>query len=156
MDCGGRIDGAPWGGNVTREARTRGLEGTVIDGATRDTEDIIALGYPVFVRSATLPHTHGLFYTTCMNSEPVQVGKFPYAVMVAPGDIVVGDADGIVIVPAERAAEILELAKRRHDDDHRLHALLEAGKVHGDPEVNAQVAKSRALEGVEQAEGYRW
>src|SRR5882762_4035016 len=61
MDCGGRMDGAPWGSNVTREARTRGLEGTVIDGVSRDSEEIVEMGYPTFTRGVTLPHTHGLF-----------------------------------------------------------------------------------------------
>lgn len=156
MDFGGRVDGAPWGFNVTREARTRGLEGTVVDGATRDSEEIVEMGYPTFVRGVTIPHTHGLFYSTCLNTEPVQIGVFPYAVMVAPGDIIVDGADGLVVVPAERAAKLLEKAKRRHEHDLRSAALFASGKVHGDPEIDAQIAGSRAMEGVKQAEGYKW
>ncbi len=156
IDAGGRMDASPWGGNVTYESLTRGLEGTVIDGVTRDSQEIIDSGYPVFTRGVTLSHAHGLFHSTCLNNEPVQIGVFPRAVLVAPGDLIMGEADGLVVVPAERAKEILELAQRRHEGDMRFHELMKSGKVHGDPEVNAQVAKSRALEGVEQAEDYKW
>jgi 4-hydroxy-4-methyl-2-oxoglutarate aldolase len=156
IDMGGRTDGGTWGGNITVEAMKRGLNGVVVDGGTRDIMQIIEAGFPTFVRGHTLKHTHGTFMSTCLNTEPVQIGTPPFSVPVAPGDIVIGNADGICIVPAERAEEILKLAQERHEGDLKMHKLLESGKKHGDPEVDAQVKVSRRLEGVKQADDYRW
>lgn len=156
IDAGGRMDGGSWGGNVSIEAKNRGLEGTVADGVVRDTEEILRLGYPTYCRGVDLAHSHGLFASTCLNSEPVQIGVGAHAVMVAPGDLVIGDADGLVVVPAERAAELLDLSKRRHEADLELGSLIASGKIHGDPEVDAQIAKAREFQSVEQPEGYKW
>lgn len=156
IDMGGRTDGGTWGGNITVEAIQRGLNGVVVDGGTRDILQIIDAGFPTFVRGHTLKHTHGAFMSTCLNTEPVQIGTPPFTVPVSPGDIVIGNADGVVIVPADRAEEILKLAQERHAGDLKMHKLLESGKKHGDAEVDAQVQVSRRLEGVKQAEGYRW
>jgi regulator of RNase E activity RraA len=156
IDVGGRLDGAPWGGNATLQAINKGLSGTVIDGATRDATEIVDIGYPVFTRGTTLRHTHGYFYSTCLNDYPVQIGAPPLQIMVAPGDIVVGDGDGVVVVPADRAGEILDLAQRRHEHDLKMHDVIRSGLVRGDPQVDELVAKSREYEGVEGAEGYAW
>src|SRR6266851_5188585 len=91
MDCGGRVDVGAWGVNVARQAQAKGLAGTIIDGACKDSEELIALQYPTFVRGVALQHPHGLFYSTCVNSEPVQIGAPPHAIMVAPGDLAIAD-----------------------------------------------------------------
>jgi 4-hydroxy-4-methyl-2-oxoglutarate aldolase len=114
------------------------------------------MGYPVFSQGVTLRHTHGYYYSTCLNDYPVQIGVEPMQIMVAPGDIVVGDNDGVVVVPGDRAAEILKLAQRRHAVDVEMGKLLKAGKGHGDKEIDDLIAEVRDLEGVEQAEGYKW
>jgi 4-hydroxy-4-methyl-2-oxoglutarate aldolase len=113
IDQGGRIDVAIWGGNTATRAKRIKLGGVVIDGATRDGEGVIEAGVPTFVRSTTPLHGHGTFRSTCYMSEPVQLG--PAAV--APGDLVIGDSDGIVVIPASRAIEIVKLAQERHDID---------------------------------------
>lgn len=135
IDMGGRTDGGTWGENGTIDAISRGLNGVVIDGACRDSEAIVELGFPTFVRGTTLRHTHGTFFSTNLNNEPVQIGAAPFAVMVAPGDLVIGEADGLVIVPAERAEEILELATRRHELDVEITEKMKGGKNFDDSEI---------------------
>ena len=155
VDMGGRTDGASWGDNIAIDARNRGLEGAVIDGGCRQTEAIREIGFPTFIRGKTLRHTHGTFYSTNLNNEPVQIGAAPFSVMVAPGDVIVGDADGLVVVPKETAAETLKLAEERHEIHKEARRVRLAGKGVGDAEVDALTVRSRRAEGVEQADGYR-
>jgi regulator of RNase E activity RraA len=81
-----------------------GLAGVVVDGAVRDVHAFSAIGLPVFARGATPagPYKHG----------PAEIG-YPVAcggVVCAPGDIVCGDADGVVVVPQARAEQVAERA----------------------------------------------
>jgi len=111
-DAGGRLDVAIFGSGSAVKAKKFGLEGFVIDGACRDTQGLIDVGCPTFVRGICLVHPSGMMLTTCINSDPVQIGVAPMAVSVAPGDLVMGDGDGIVVVPASRALEVLPLAQQ--------------------------------------------
>jgi regulator of RNase E activity RraA len=156
IDMGGRRDGSTFGGNISADAQHRGLSGVVIDGTNRDTDEIIELGFSVFSRGVSLRHTHGTYYTTNINSEPVQIGEIPFCVMVAPGDLVCGDADGIAIVPGDKAEEILPHVLERHEQDLAMKKLMREGRGHGDPEIDKILARVRELEGVKQAEGYRF
>lgn len=114
IDVGGRLDLTPWGSNATLLAKRQGLNGVIIDGACRDASQVVEIGLPVFSRGPCVLHSHGLLRTVCLNNEPVQLGSPPRSTSVAPGDIVIGDLDGIVVVPAARAAEVLSLAQERH------------------------------------------
>ena len=113
IDQGGRVDPTIWGGHTATRAKGVQLGGVVVDGACRDSDEIIAAGCPTFARSTTSLHGHGLIRSTCYNSEPVQLGT----ISVAPGDLGIGDADAIVVIPAARAAEILPLAQELHAQD---------------------------------------
>lgn len=113
IDQGGYVEKAIWGSNTSILAKELALDGIVIDGACRDNEQIIECDFPTFVKSTTCMHGHGSLRSTCYNSEPVQLGS----ISVAPGDLVVGDSDAIIVIPAERALEILELSKEMQDDD---------------------------------------
>ena len=113
IDMGGRVDVAPWGGNTAKDGKTRGVNGVVIDGACRDSEQIVGIGFPTFTRGTCSSNSHGKTLTTCLNSEAVQIGT----ISVAPGDLVIGDRDAIVVVPAGRTAEVLRLAQKRHELD---------------------------------------
>jgi len=113
IDQGGYVEKAIWGSNTSILAKTLDLGGIVIDGACRDNEQIIECGFPTFVRSTTCIHGHGTLRSTCYNSEPVKLGS----ISVAPGDLIVGNSDAIIAIPAERAGEILELSKEMQYDD---------------------------------------
>lgn len=96
-------DVAALGGIMGTACAVRGLAGAVLDAGVRDVEELEELGLPVFARGA-VPSTSVGRYVTVAKGMPVICG----GVEVRPGDIVVGDSDGVVVVPAERAAEVVE------------------------------------------------
>jgi 4-hydroxy-4-methyl-2-oxoglutarate aldolase len=104
---GGDCEVAVWGGLMTAGAIANGLEAAVLDGAVRDVTEIRRdFGFPVFARSASPGTTLGR-YKTVNSMIPVTIGD----VTINPGDIVVGDIDGVVIVPKDRAEEVLAAAR---------------------------------------------
>lgn len=107
ISIGGHAEVAVWGGLMTAGAVANRLEAAVLDGATRDIAEIKRdFGFPVFSRSASPGTTLGRF-KTLDSMVPVQIGD----VTINPGDIVVGDVDGVVVVPKEHAAEVLVMAQ---------------------------------------------
>jgi 4-hydroxy-4-methyl-2-oxoglutarate aldolase len=98
-------DTALWGEITTAEARKKGLAGLVANGNVRDLEGIRRQKFAVFARGTT-PRVMGRGALGEVNV-PVQCG----GAVVRPGDIVVGDIDGVVVIPQEKAEEILRLAQ---------------------------------------------
>jgi regulator of RNase E activity RraA len=114
---------AVWGGNVSKGMRHRGVAGVIIDGAARDPEEAEAVGFPVFAR-AQATATPPLDGPGEVNL-PVACG----GVVVNPGDIIVADTNGIVVVPPAAAAWVLRQVadlKHRHA---KAQAVLERGEV---------------------------
>lgn len=106
LDNAGRLDCTVWGGILSRLAKQRGLAGTVINGVCRDTAEAEACGYPLYSR--------GRFMRTGKDRVQVEAVQAPVSlgdVRVRPGDIVVADQDGVVVVPAERAREVFDRAR---------------------------------------------
>jgi regulator of RNase E activity RraA len=99
----GSLDVAAIGGLMGTAAKSRGMAGMVLDGAVRDVAELRALGLPVFARSVS-PGTAVSRYASVAKQVPVECA----GVTVAPGDIVVAGEDGVVIVPKDRAAEVLQ------------------------------------------------
>ncbi|EUB98910.1 Dimethylmenaquinone methyltransferase [Rhizobium sp. CF080] len=89
------------GGAVARAARLAGVVGVVIDGPCTDVAEILAEGLPVWCRGVSSVTTRQLDLGGTFN-RPVACGGVP----VLPGDIVLGDASGVVVLPADEAAEI--------------------------------------------------
>jgi regulator of RNase E activity RraA len=105
--AGGEPDVAVWGGLMTAGAVANGHAGAVLDGGVRDLTEIRRdYGFPVYARDVSPGTTLGR-YRTVASQVPVKVG----GIVVHPGDIVVGDVDGVVVVPKERAAEVLAMAQ---------------------------------------------
>jgi regulator of RNase E activity RraA len=105
IDNAGRVDCTVWGDIMTVYAHRRGIAGTVIDGACRDVPRIRELGYPLFSR--------GRYMMTGKDRVEVDGVQAPVSVagrQVRPGDIVMGDDSGVVVVPASRAEEVLRIA----------------------------------------------
>lgn len=105
LDNAGRTDVTVWGDILTLVASRRGIAGTVIDGVCRDSARSRELGYPVFSRGRFMRTGKDRVQMVGVNV-PVTVGQ----VRVRPGDVVVGDGDGVVVVPAEREQEVLAAA----------------------------------------------
>ncbi len=106
---------AQWGGLMTTAAVTRKLGGTVLDAGVRDVEEIRALGYPVFARTVVPSSTVGR-YVTVGRDLPIVCG----GVLVGPGDLIVGDTDGVVVVPRERADDVLTAAEQIEATERRM------------------------------------
>ncbi len=114
VDGHGHRNTALWGGIITIAARLKGLAGVVIDGAIRDSAEIAADPLPVFARSV-VPNAGGAEYAGDLGV-PVQCGGLP----VNPSDWVVGDADGVVLVPAGRLESALSGAERLRVVEERI------------------------------------
>ncbi|HEY2073345.1 MAG TPA: hypothetical protein VGG88_07210 [Gaiellaceae bacterium] len=122
VDNGGRTDCSVWGGQRTLAARQRGAVGTVVDGAYRDIEEHAAFGYPVWGRARAVAGSAGF-------SNPVasQVDVTLAGVDVSPGDLVLADGSGVIVVPAARVLEVLEVAEATAADEKRVAAAVAAG-----------------------------
>ncbi|MPZ20742.1 MAG: RraA family protein [Luteitalea sp.] len=102
----GSLDVAAIGGLMGTAAKARGMAGMVLDGAVRDVAELRTLDLPVFARSVS-PGTAVGRYASVSKQVAVECA----GVTIAPGDIVVAGEDGVVIVPKDRAAEVLERAR---------------------------------------------
>lgn len=103
---GGEPNVAVWGGLMTAGAVANQHAGAVLDGAVRDLSEIRRdYDFPVFARDVSPGTTLGRFKTVAAQV-PVQVG----GVVVHPGDIIVADIDGVVVVPQAKAAEVLAMS----------------------------------------------
>ncbi|MBN2109680.1 MAG: bifunctional hexulose-6-phosphate synthase/ribonuclease regulator [Methanosarcinaceae archaeon] len=105
---------APWGGLATQSCLVKGVEGVVIDGAVRDIDDIRSMGLPVFA-TCNVPNA----------GEPKGFGEINAEIVccnqtVRPGDYIVGDDNGVVVIPRERAYEIARRAKEVEKTEQRL------------------------------------
>jgi regulator of RNase E activity RraA len=107
------------GGLMSTGCQARGLAGAVVDGAARDVDEIISLGFPVFCRSIT-PSTSVGRYVSVGRNMPVMCA----GVSVNPGDIIVAGTDGVVVVPRDKAAEILDIARKIDEREARLFPLI--------------------------------
>lgn len=123
LDNGGREDATVWGDILTGIAHRKGLAGTVIDGANRDIHLCLELGYPIFSRSYSMRTGKDRVQ---VNAEqvPVTIGR----ARVQPGDLVRGDADGVVVVPRARENDVLAIAEQIENAEQRIRELVMSGK----------------------------
>jgi 4-hydroxy-4-methyl-2-oxoglutarate aldolase len=122
LDNSGRLDATVWGDLLTVTAHRMGLPGTVIDGICRDTERSLEIGYPIFSRGYWMRTGKDRVQADAYQV-PVSVG----GVRIEPGDIVVGGADGLLAVPASRAAEVLDTASEIAASEERIRVAVLAG-----------------------------
>ncbi|MCP5119483.1 MAG: RraA family protein [bacterium] len=97
---------AALGGLMATAAKSRGMAGMVLDGALRDVEEVERLGLPVFARAISPANAVTRFASVAKNT-PVDCA----GVTVSPGDIIVAGVDGVVVVPQDKAEEILKEAQ---------------------------------------------
>ena len=106
IDAQGELNTAVWGELTTYCAERKGVAGVVIDGAIRDLAKVRRSQFPVYARAVT-PNAGGAEYLGQVNATVSCGGQ-----VVRPGDWVVGDEDGVVVVPAEKLADTLAKAQR--------------------------------------------
>jgi 3-hexulose-6-phosphate synthase/6-phospho-3-hexuloisomerase len=119
----GVTDVAPWGELATRSCKTKGLAGVVIDGAVRDVDDIRALKFPLFAK-AIVPNAGEPKGFGEINAEIRCAGQY-----VRPGDWIIGDESGVVVVPQERAYEIARRALEVRKNEERIREEIERGST---------------------------
>jgi len=123
VDVGTIPERGYWGEVLTTAAKARGLAGLVIDGGVRDTAAIESHSFPVFSSMVALPgatkHSPGSV------GAPATVGE----VLVEPGDWVVGDADGVVIVPAQDLDDVIAAGRSRAAKEDGFFSSLRAGST---------------------------
>ena len=123
VDNGGRLDESCVGDLVAREAQAAGLEGIVIWGLHRDTADMRAIGLPLFSLGAIPTGPQRLDVRAQDALESATVGDWT----VGREDLVLGDDDGVLFVPATQAGDILTLAETIRDTERRQADRIRAG-----------------------------
>ena len=123
VHCSDYYEAGYWGDLMSLGAKTQGIAGLVIDACVRDADDIEAMGFPVFSRGLCIRGTSS-FEDGTLN-QPIIIG----GVMIYPGDIIVGDRDGVVIVPKDRIDEAIEKATARELRETSIREQLRQGKT---------------------------
>ena len=121
-DMGSAVASGPFGEVLAVECMARGVAGLVVSCTVRDSREIIRMGFPVFsaglcVRGTAKSTLGTINHPICIGGEIVQ-----------PGDLIVGDADGVVVVPLEEAPDILRLAEERTAKEAAVMDRLRAGE----------------------------
>ena len=122
-DVGACLEAGHWGEITTVAAQARRVAGLVINGGVRDVEPIARRGFAVFAPAismkATVKSTPGLI------NHPIVCG----GITVYPGDLVLADDDGVVVVAHERVAQVLEAARQREEREAGVMRRLEVGEL---------------------------
>lgn len=120
----GRTDCTVWGDIMTQYAGARGIAATVIDGVCRDVSKALGDGYPMFSRGRYMRTGKDRVEVLSVN-QPVAISE----TRVCARDIVVADANGVLVVPHARAAEVAQVARQIEAVESQIRAQIEAGKT---------------------------
>ena len=133
VDAGGYLDRAVWGGLMTRAARKLGVAGLVVDGAVRDVAEICDVGFPCFARAEVPLGPHKNF------GGEIDATIACGGLSIRPGDLMIGDADGVAVVPIERIESTLSAYSALKDKEKAALEALEHGgtlaDVYGVPAI---------------------
>lgn len=122
LDNGGREDATVWGDILTEIAHRRKIAGTVIDGICRDVALCTELGYPVYAKNHWMRTGKDRVQVEATNI-PVTIGN----ARVAPGDILRGDADGVVVIPRVHEEKVLATAEEIGAAEDRIRDAIRGG-----------------------------
>ena len=106
VDNGGRPDSSCWGGLLSLAAKTKGIGGIVIDGACRDIDESRDIGFPVYARGALPMTARNRVMQESFNQEIQLAG-----VQVHPGDLVIADGSGVVVIPRSQEEKVVKEAE---------------------------------------------
>ncbi len=122
IDNAGRDNCTVWGDIMAKTAKLRGIEGTVIDGVCRDMPTILECGYPVYSKGYYMRTGKDRVRVDGVNV-PVQLSDIP----VMPGDIILGDDTGVVVVPSDKAEQVMEIAEMIENKEQLIYSLVAKG-----------------------------
>ena len=120
--AGGSMRSGIWGELLTTAVRGRGCVGAIVDGAVRDVRKIREMGFPVVARGTCLYDSKDR-QRVIDREVPVEIG----GVVFSPGDLVVADEDGIVVVPQQVEAKVLSLAWAKVHDENKVRDAIQQG-----------------------------
>lgn len=122
LDNGGRDNATVWGDILTEVAHTRGVAGTVIDGVCRDSALCVKLNYPVYSRGHWMRTGKDRVQVEATNVT-VNIGD----ARVSPGDLLRGDADGVIVIPKEHEEAVLATAEEIEAVEARIREAVRSG-----------------------------
>lgn len=125
VHCNGAYEHGYWGEVMSTAAKARQLGGLVIDGGVRDFLLLDEVGFPVFARGQCIRGTGKDKEAIGWINAPVLFGEL----VVHPGDLVIGDNDGVVVVPQDRAEEVILASEKRDADELDICRRLMAGET---------------------------
>jgi 4-hydroxy-4-methyl-2-oxoglutarate aldolase len=123
LDNQSRLDATVWGDLLTTTATARGVPGTVIDGVCRDVDRSLELNYPIFSRGNWMRTGKDRVRVEEIGG-PVSIG----GIRVEPGDLLLGDGDGLVAIPLSRATEVLAAAVEVERAEAAIRTAIAAGE----------------------------
>lgn len=121
-DTCGDDESAQWGEIMTMASIRRGCRGAIVDGGVRDTDMVLAQNFPVWCKYRTSNGMMGRFRMIGWQM-PIQIGQ----VQIFPGDILVGDIDGVIVVPRKLAYEVLLRAEEIRDNEVEIKEMVNSG-----------------------------
>ena len=121
----GAYEAGYWGEVMSTMAKERGLAGSLIDGCVRDGDLLAEIGLPVFARGLCLRGTGKDFGATGWINAPVLIGD----VTIHPGDLIVGDGDGVVAIPRAQIASAIDAARARESHEAEILRRLRQGQA---------------------------
>lgn len=122
IDNHGDVSNNCWGEVLSCAAKVKGVSGVVVDGAARDLDDCQEMQFPVFARAAVPITARGRIIQEDFNCL-IRLGD----VQVRPGDAIVGDTNGVVVIPIEHLAEVVDVAETFMEKENQMKADLLAG-----------------------------
>ena len=128
VDAGGDLNTSVCGGLMGGLAQNRGIRGMIVDGAGRDTDELEEIDWPIWTRAITPRGTHTMFSERREElsiNVPIACG----GVVVNPGDFIVADLMGVVVVPLESAEEVVRIAQEQADREVATRAWVAQGKT---------------------------
>jgi regulator of RNase E activity RraA len=128
VDAAGETDTSIWGGLMAGLCQMKGVVGAVVDGGIRDIDEIRDLGFFIFSKGIVPRSTHSP-YSGRMDPIEVNVPIQCAGVIVRPGDLVLGDENGVVVIPLENAAEVLKKAQEQAEKEELTRAKIREGKT---------------------------
>ncbi len=128
VDAGGDVNTSVCGGLMGGLAQNRGIRAMIVDGAGRDTDELEDINWPIWTKAITPRGTHTMFSgrkEELSINVPIQCG----GVVVRPGDFIVADLMGVVVIPIEKAEEIVALAKEQAEREEETRKWVAKGKT---------------------------
>lgn len=138
-DADGYMEGGAWGEIMAVAAQQRGIAGLVFNGVVRDAEPIAELGFPVFCLGLSIKGTEKI--SLGLINHPLNFDN----ITIQPGDLVLGDRDGVVVVKREEAQEVLQKSLARDEKERGIKERLKRGETTLDMLGFADTLEKRGL-----------